>query len=250
METDMQIVKHSFSRVVKHQLLAQGSNGADNKAMLTGKKFGMYLQELAQKREVTSTQLADLAGVTLQAVNGWFNTGRISKESLSAIAPALGLTSDQLLAGAVPGNDRGPGPVPARAVSRVPVISWVAAGKWQEAFDPYAPGDAARWEELTEQVGPNVFALEVRGDSMEDPGARVSFPEGCLIIVDSERKMKPGDFVVVRNNTWDEATFKQYVVDGGEKLLKPLNPRYRAQQIPHGTVVVGVVILKIEKQRF
>lgn len=36
--------------------------------------------------------------------------------------------------------------------SRVPVISWVSAGNWSEAFDPYAPGNAARWEELTERV--------------------------------------------------------------------------------------------------
>ena len=148
------------------------------------------------------------------------------------------------------GDARGQEPRPVRAVSRVPVISWVAAGAWQEAFDPYAPGDGHRWEELAEQVSARAFALEVRGDSMEDPGGRFSFPEGCLIVLDPERKLKAGDFAVFRNNDWDEATFKQYVVDGGQKLLKPLNPRYRAQSMPPGTVMVGVVTLKIEKQRF
>lgn len=134
--------------------------------------------------------------------------------------------------------------------SRVPVISWVAAGAWDEACDPYAPGAASRWEEIDEHISGKAFALEVRGDSMEKPGGSVSFPDGCLIVVDPTRKPVPGNFVVVRNNDHDEATFKQYVVDSGVRLLKPLNPQYPTLQVKSGTVMVGVVVLKIEKQRF
>lgn len=74
-----------------------------------------------------------------------------------------------------PGNAR---PVTPR--SRVPVISWVSAGNWSEAFDPYAPGNAARWEELTERVNTLAFALQVRGDSMVGQPGQTSFPDGCL----------------------------------------------------------------------
>lgn len=123
--------------------------------------------------------------------------------------------------------------------SRIPLISWVAAGAWNEAFDPYAPGAASEWIAVPGEHSADAVALRVRGDSMEP-----RFPDGCVIIVEPHRQPKSGQFVVVRNNDWNEATFKQYVVDGGVKLLKPLNSRYPVQQIGPGTVLVGVIVRK------
>lgn len=219
--------------------------------MLTGPAFGARLKEVAASRGVSNTALAEAANVSLQAVTGWFTKGRISRQSLAAIADRLGMTVDELTRGAPVTHAPGTGNASFVAQrARVPVISWVAAGAWDEANDPYAPGAASRWQELDEPVNDKAFALEVRGDSMENPGGRAHFPEGCLIVIDPTRKPKSGDFVVVRNNDWDEATFKQYVVDGGVKLLKPLNAQYPTMQIKPGTVMVGVVAMKIEKQRF
>lgn len=246
----MQQVKHSFSWDVKHGLLSPKFPKAENQAMqLSGPKFGAYLKRLAKSRDVSNTRLAEVADVTLQAVTGWFNTGSIARENLLAIAPELGASVDQILQGKAHLGQGNATSTRART-HQIPVVSWVAAGSWNEAADPYAPGAAHRWEDVDETIGKAAFALEVRGDSMEKPGGRVSFPDGCLIIVDPTRKPKPGDFVVVRNNDSDEAMFKEYVIDGGIKSLKPLNPQYRTQQIGSGTVMVGVVVLKIEKQRF
>lgn len=123
--------------------------------------------------------------------------------------------------------------------NRIPLISWVAAGQWSEAADPYAPGAAEDWIMVPGNTATGAIALRVRGDSMEP-----KFPDGCVIIVDTHRKPKSGQFVVVRNNDWNEATFKQFVQDGAIKLLKPLNPRYPVQQLGAGTVLVGVIVRK------
>jgi SOS-response transcriptional repressor LexA len=116
----------------------------------------------------------------------------------------------------------------------------VAAGSWSEASDPYAPGAAEDWLSVPGDHSRSAIALRVRGDSMEP-----RFPDGCIVIVEPHRKPVSGNFVVVRNNDWDEATFKQYVVDGGIKLLRPLNAQYPTLQIGPGTVLVGVVVRKI-----
>lgn len=222
----------------------------------------------------TIEELVAATGVTgRSAVSEWKRTGRVAKRHIPVLAALTDTTELWWLTDNAPipptAEWRRPRAAFAREPlttdyvveapntkttpirSRVPVISWVAAGRWTEAFDPYAPGAAHRWEDLTDEV-PNVaFALEVRGDSMWNPGGgKDSFPDGCIIVVDPTRKAKPFDFIVVRNNDWDEATFKQYIVDGGVKQLKPINPQYRATQMPPGTVLVGVVIWKIEKQRY
>lgn len=121
-------------------------------------------------------------------------------------------------------------------VGQVPLISWVAAGAWSEAADPYAPGAAERWVSVTERVGRRAFALRVRGDSMLP-----EFPSGCIIVVDPDSRPAPGHFVVARNDDWDEATLKQYVVESGIPYLKPLNPAYQTVQVAPGTRIVGVV---------
>jgi SOS-response transcriptional repressor LexA len=207
-------------------------------------------ERIRQRREalgLTLEQLSERCGVDVGTISALENRKSKRSEYAAQIASGLGLTMEELLSGVAPGVGN---THPATRRVRVPVISWVAAGAWNEAADPYAPGNAARWEDVDEPFDRSAFALEVRGDSMENPSGRASFPEGCLIVVDPARKAKSGDFVVVRNNDWDEATFKQYIVDGGVKLLRPLNAQYPTLQVKPGTVMVGVVVLKIEKQRF
>ena len=84
----------------------------------------------------------------------------------------------------------------------------------------------------------HTYALRVRGDSMVSETGD-SFPDGSLIIVEPELQALPGDYVIALNSE-NETTFKQLVKDGGELLLKPLNPRYPIR--PLGSArVIGVV---------
>lgn len=46
---------------------------------------------------ISKTEMAKIAGVSKQAVSGWFKTGRISKESALALADATGVSVPWLL---------------------------------------------------------------------------------------------------------------------------------------------------------
>lgn len=117
---------------------------------------------------------------------------------------------------------------------KVPLISWVQAGKWREAIDLYTPGDAEDWIETTVPVKENTFALRVDGDSMEP-----EFPAGVLIVVEPDLDPQPGDYVIAKNG--DDATFKQLVKDGSDWLLKPLNERYPIKPLESPCKIIGVV---------
>lgn len=129
-------------------------------------------------------------------------------------------------------NNTSPGP---DMRGKVPLISWVQAGHFAEAVDLFQPGDAEEWLATTATVGPHTYALRVRGDSMED-----RFPEGTILIVEPNREPVSGNFVIAKDG--DDCTFKQFVKDGSDWYLKPLNTRYPIKLFTERMHLCGVVI--------
>ena len=123
---------------------------------------------------------------------------------------------------------------------RAPVISWVQAGAWQEAEDPFEPGTAEEWEPVPESAGPNSFWLRVVGDSMTAPHGP-SIPEGMLILVDPDYPALSGRLVVAKLTDNDQVTFKKLVEDAGKRFLKALNPAYPVTEINGNCRIVGTV---------
>ncbi|MEP8837428.1 helix-turn-helix domain-containing protein [Enterobacter roggenkampii] len=70
-----------------------------NGAMRKEEPNTVLVQRLAEinERGVTKADMARIAGVTPQAVNGWFKKGVISKKSALAIADAVGVSVAWLL---------------------------------------------------------------------------------------------------------------------------------------------------------
>ncbi|MFP8968595.1 helix-turn-helix domain-containing protein [Pokkaliibacter sp. CJK22405] len=122
---------------------------------------------------------------------------------------------------------------------RVPLLSWVQAGCWSESI----PADPASAKMIPAPIRTtkSAFALEVRGDSMT---AMVgpSFPDGYLLIVEPKRQADHKSFVIARENGSDNCTFKQLIIDGNKKYLKPLNTQYSAFEINESTEICGIVV--------
>lgn len=118
---------------------------------------------------------------------------------------------------------------------RVPLISWIQAGMWNEVIDNLSPGEGERIE-TTYKARAHTYALRVVGDSMEP-----RFPEGAILIVEPDEPADHGKFVIVRQRGNTEATFKQLVRDGAQWYLKPLNPRYPILAMEEDAVICGVV---------
>ncbi|EOH0514110.1 LexA family protein [Vibrio fluvialis] len=122
-----------------------------------------------------------------------------------------------------------------------PVLSSVQAGAWTEACEPYTLNEISEWYETTERTSERCFWLRVEGDSMTS-ATGVSFPEGTMVLVDTERDHQNGSLVVAKLTDVNEATFKKLVIDAGQKYLRPLNPTYLPIAINGNCKIIGVVV--------
>lgn len=126
----------------------------------------------------------------------------------------------------------------------VPLISWIQAGEWNEASDPFHPGEAEAWIPSIKPHSDRAFALRVRGDSMTTSHGK-TYPEGCIIIVEPERRSPVnGERIVAKLEGSNEVTFKVYKEEDGRRWLQPLNPNHEPIREPFK--VLGTVIGKWE----
>jgi len=195
--------------------------------------------QAARRLEMDDSQLSQIAGKNPIRNVGTTLARRIEK-AFSKPEGWLDVPHSQMLLQAVEADEN---VSPARDLrAEVPLISWVQAGQWRDLEDNFQPGDAERWVVTYASVSKHAYALRILGDSMTNPNGAPSFPEGTIIIVDPEREAAPGKFVVVRQNSDTECTFKQLVRDGGRYYLKPLNPRYPILEMLPDAVVCGVLV--------
>lgn len=146
--------------------------------------------------------LARACGVTPQAVNGWFVSGKISRDHLPAIAATLNTTVDALLSDApetaVLFRRREDAPPSAKEpsadylVHRVPVVGTAQLGDdgyWDELGFPTGHGDGFVNYPTRDK---NAYALRVKGDSM-----RPRIKPGEFVVIEPNHPVAPGDEVLV-----------------------------------------------------
>lgn len=192
---------------------------------------------------LSQAQLAEKAGVSQVTIQHLESGRNSTSKKLLEIARALGVTAEWL--GSGEGRSRASSNVQASNVEpesyRYPVISWVAAGAWAEAVEPFPPGYSDRYEMSDYDSKGAAFWLEVKGDSMTSP-VGTSITEGMLILVDTEAEATSGKLVIAKLADSNVATFKKLVEDGGRRFLKPLNPAYPTEMCMEGCRIVGVVV--------
>jgi SOS-response transcriptional repressor LexA len=197
--------------------------------------------------------VADYVGVSTQVLKNWEYRG-VSKDGRLSIYEKRGIDPNWLSTGEGPMLPGEPSGLPSLANTspgpdirgRVPLISWVQAGEWCNAADPHPPGQADRWMDCPVSHSSSTFALRVRGDSMTAPhGNSRTYPEGCFIFVDPEKRTPDnGDRVVACLTGTDEVTFKIYKNEDGRQWLQPLNPSH--EPIRENFHILGTVLGKWE----
>lgn len=124
--------------------------------------------------------------------------------------------------------------------TKVPLISWVAAGNWCESPDNFSPGDAEDWLASPFSHSKHAFCLTVKGESMMP-----KYRDGEIILVDPEVAYKHNSDVVVREPNGG-SNFKCLQITPTGTYLLLLNPDWPADEriikMPEGTVICGVVI--------
>lgn len=208
-------------------------------------------QIMAGPPKVSQAALARACGIKPPSVNDWLSgkTKTIEGQNLLLAAEFLGVAPKWLATGRGPirkstglaeGSNVEAALQPTRSFS-YPEISWVQAGTAREAVEM---GNVALCPQHTSDVwaGEDAFWLRVMGDSMTVTSGSPSFPEGFLILIAPDIEPRPGQFVVARMISTNEATFKQLVRDAGELYLKPLNSAYPTRAVDDAWEIVGTVV--------
>lgn len=189
---------------------------------------------------------------TTQAVSKWLNGESIAEaDSMMALCSWLKVRREWLEYGVLPKNisthqahEKHESNVHSldERLGKVPLISWAQAGTWSAATLNFDPCCADTWLFCPVSISRHGYALQVRGDSMTNPGSGRSYPAGCIIFVDPEVDAHTGDRVIARVPRTDEVTFKILVEDAGRQFLRPINPQYPIIDITDETHICGKVI--------
>lgn len=197
------------------------------------------LREMRVHRNLTQEQLAERAGLSLDAV-ARIERGNRSPglASCRRLARALGVSLTELVEPTRDDDVRAPisGRLPdgSREVA-VPVLGRIHAGPLHLA-NAHVEG----WVSATQvRAHHQLFALRVRGESMTGAGIN----EGDLLIVRAQSTANDGDVVIARVD--DEATVKRFVRAGEEIVLVAENPsipplRRRAADVEIQGIVMEV----------
>ena len=212
------------------------------------KTSGDRIRHIREELELSQEAFGRHMSVSKAAVSQWENgdTKNLRPANLFAIQNFTGYSAEWIATGAgaakIKGRKSSPGNRAELPVSPLPLVSWVRAGQWNEVVDVYPPGEGEKLVYTTRKVGTRAYALRVVGDSMENPNGRPTYPQGSIIIVDPDREPMHGNAVIVRLDDSKEATFKQLIIEGGVRYLKPLNPRYPIMKIGAHATFCGVVV--------
>lgn len=93
------------------------------------------------------------------------------------------------------------------------------------------------------KAGDKGFWLTVLGHSMTAPqGAKPSFPEGMLILINPDMNPNQGDYCVAAVKDYKSLTFKRFDSDAGNDYLTPLNSAYLTIPCDKHTIIIGRVV--------
>lgn len=135
---------------------------------------------------------------------------------------------------------------------RIPIVGRIAAGELMPVppsdfayYDPDSVVDVARSMLPSREKGDDLFALEVKGDSMID--AMVN--DGDIVIMKRSQEARNGEMVAIWLNDRDETTLKYFYLENGRVRLQPANPTMQPIYIDDPSVVEikGKVVMVIRQ---
>ncbi len=134
-------------------------------------------------------------------------------------------------------------------VIRIPLVGRIFASEpvpVPGASSSFAPDEAIELTRSLVKDPENLFALQVRGDSMID--AMVS--DGDIVVMRRQEQARNGEMVAVWLNDKEETTLKHFYLEGGRVRLQPANPTMNAiYKDPKDVQVQGKVVLVLRQMK-
>ena len=113
-----------------------------------------------------------------------------------------------------------------------------------DAPSSFAPDEAINLTRDLVGNGTDLFALEVRGDSMID----AMIGDGDVVVMKRQIRARNGDLVAVWLNDSEETTLKHFYLENGRVRLQPANPTMQPIYAnPANVRVQGKVVLVLRR---
>jgi SOS-response transcriptional repressor LexA len=216
---------------------------------MAGMDIAAALAAAMQRAGLTQYELAKRSGVPQPTIQRILSRETASPKSktVKRLAATLGVTTDSLIGSAgkpagVPLADDG-----ARAPNRgaVPVIPFASAGV-ASADTTVSPATmATTWIPCPVEHGERTFAFVVPDDAMAAPGGGKTYPAGCFVYIDPDRREPTHDKPVLARLAGGQTVLANYMAQAGRVWLRLLNTAY--PPITDAFEVLGVVIFKGEE---
>ena len=184
--------------------------------------------------DVSNAKLARMIGVSRPTIGNWIEgKSAPTGENLTNLANALKVDPNWLMLGKesqvrLDNNVNISQKIPFDGFP-IPVISWVAAGSFGPIETVLRDAEVDEYLPPIKECGKNGYGLVVTGISMSpkfEPEDRIYVNPDFQV-----SDLKTGDLVIVSCAGDNEATFKQLIIEGATKYLKPLNPKWDEQII-------------------
>jgi repressor LexA len=190
-------------------------------------KYPPTIREIGKAVNISSTSVVN------------YNLNVLEKQGLIA--------RDKTISRGIKLADDTPDTLPIETV-RIPVVGRIAAGEPMPVpgSDFAILGDEVL--EITRELLPldnrNVFALQVRGNSMVD----AMIGDGDIVVMQQRQKADNGDLVAVWLKDREETTLKRFYLEKGKVRLQPANPTMQPIFAdPKNVEVQGKVVLVIRR---
>ncbi len=199
--------------------------------------IGERIFALRKGLKLSQKDIAIAIDVSHVSVSQWESSdSHPNGSNLMALGVALHCTPDYLMYGiecdktALPSHSR-----------RYPVLSSIQAGKWRESLSKDALKRIDTWMESDAQLSGDGFWLHITNNAMASLSG-LSVPENSYVLFDTKRKAVIGDLVLIKLKGKDNPIFRQLILDGDLKYLKPLNPSWpiSAYDNNHELLCVGI----------
>jgi SOS-response transcriptional repressor LexA len=195
------------------------------------------LEFLSKKHNLTPTEISRGANVPQPTVSRLFTgtTEDPRASTLEAIANFFHITVDQLI-GNQPITVSSIQDALDKKVTYLPIFSQDKSDELVSRVEKATFANWADWLEIEPSIPESCFAIEVKGDSMWP-----QFIEGTLAVINPQLKPHHRDYVLCALAE-NGIVLRQYLEEGAERLLKPINYGYNNIALKENDKILGVVI--------
>ncbi|AUI88128.1 LexA family transcriptional repressor [Vibrio azureus] len=212
--------------------------------------FADRVKQRRKELNLSQSELAERVGVAQQSIHKIEDGRTLKPRNILQLASAL-KCSALWLQGLEPQDDNlavcnkdhtspsNTAMVMTSGIRSLPILSQAQAGDWAKVIHDK---DQDFDQQITSvKVSEKAFAMRVTGNSMTNPFGYPSIPAGSVIVVEPCSSPDNGKIVVAILNDAPEATIKKLEIDGPQKYLLPLNPKYDPISISGNCRIIGYV---------